>query len=965
MEILRWPKGGLNLDDSVELMDTDDWSYAANIVSGRSYASKNGEKENILGNAALASGVDLTGCEHIGTIRAAEDDTSYLFFYHATPANQCIVKFHAGVISLVLKWDGLNFSNLKEHRINGGGIANDLLYFTDNYNRPRCVHLTRYSGGSTPTNEEEILHIKRGPLYAPEIDEASFSGGTDKPIDDVQFALQYKYTDGQYSVISPWSKLVRGLGMDGVSGALSTVSLRVNANEAVPALVDRVLLVARKGNNGVPFYWLEEDDITQTTYDYVYTEQILGVVPDIYLKPFDLVPLRAKSSSITKSRAWFANYLEGYNTPLRTNFVDALNMTLNVVDTTVEDEGPTLSPNSRFKCGVVYHDEQGQSCGVIDGWEFSTPKAISRDTTRKKLEYSITGSGLVNIPSWARYFSFVMTKDLIKSWFIQNNFTATDVDPTDDRSPYVSVDSTGTETLSMTYNSIQSYLRLNMGRANRGGIYYSFKEGDYAIVTNEDAGVTVGPLKVRKIDGLYIYVDIADLGNAGVAFECSFQIYTPNTNEEQIYYEIDRRPITFPAGVPTLDTTTFTWLGDTSNVAWDPFNPSLHTQQMRVKINDGDWETDSGKPYVKTYIGQVHKKNFIRFSSPFIAGINVNGLSEFNTGDEDNVPIESVEIQRLQPTSLEATGGNVLLAICNSDTYSVYIDEARMSTNDGQNLIINSVDVIGDVRKQASGFGTLHPESVIEENGTVYWWDQYARSFVRYSSNGIFPISEYKVVSHFEQQAKLNSEDDIVVCGYDPFYKMVVVTFKNADTNTRKTIGFCEPLNRWVSFYDFAPEGYIIGSNKMYSIQSGVVYSHDDSSNFNRFYTVDNNSKITLSFNDAPADPKEWKIFWAQLSANFFEWAGADQFIADDAMRVDISNRFGQATSILYNEFGIDENLVYGEIRGDENSPGGVLDGDPIYGSTMQAQITFSGGTYKQLLFAKAGVTPSRGHIIS
>jgi hypothetical protein len=415
------------------------------------------------------------------------------------------------------------------------------------------------------------------------------------------------------------------------------------------------------------------------------------------------------------------------------------------------------------------------------------------------------------------------------------------------------------------YAATVQYLRLHMGRANQNGIYYAFKDGDMCIVSNTSDAVTTPPLKVRKVDGPYVYVDAFDMGNAG-AFSYGFQIYTPNKVDDQMFYEIARREVTvLPTGIgdatyTTLDDPLDNYYYDGDSILKLLMGTGYRMAQMRYKPNVGEWNLDYGKPYIKTKIGQVHKKTFVRFSSPFIAGTSVNGLSEFNSGDEGNIPVEAVEIQKLQPTSRDTSGGEVLLAICNSDSYSIYIDESRMSTNDGQSLVINSINVIGDIRKQSTGFGTLHPESVIEENGTVYWWDQYARSFVRYASNGIFPISEYKVVNHFEYQAEVNSSSDNVVCGYDPFYKMVVVTFENAETNTKKTIGFCEPLNRWVSFYDFAPEGYIIGSKKMYSILSGNLYSHDNVAAFNNFYGVANNSKITLSFNDAPETPKEWRV---------------------------------------------------------------------------------------------------------
>jgi hypothetical protein len=79
-------------------------------------------------------------------------------------------------------------------------------------------------------------------------------------------------------------------------------------------------------------------------------------------------------------------------------------------------------------------------------------------------------------------------------------------------------------------------------------------------------------------------------------------------------------------------------------------------------------------------------------------------------------------------------------------------------------------------------------------------------------------------------------------------------------------------------------------------------------------------------------------------------------------LRVDVNNRHGQASNVLYNEFEVDENMIYGEIRGDLNATGGILNGDPIYSNTLQTRFTFSGGSYKQLLMMKAGCEPSRGH---
>jgi hypothetical protein len=253
---------------------------------------------------------------------------------------------------------------------------------------------------------------------------------------------------------------------------------------------------------------------------------------------------------------------------------------------------------------------------------------------------------------------------------------------------------------------------------------------------------------------------------------------------------------------------------------------------------------------------------------------------------------------------------------------------------------------------------------VHEEDGDVYFYDHLSRAYCRYSSNGIFPVSEYKAVDYFEDQSSSNSSSDMVVTGYDPFYKLIFVTFKNASVSYKKTIAFNPKKDRWGSFFDFAPDGYIIGSKKMYSVVNGSLYRHDDDSatGFNKFYGVTYDSIFENSFNDAPDAPKECRVIQLQLSPNFYSFSNANQVIAANALRVDVTNRHGQSTNILHNEFEVDENMVYAEIRGDINSTGGILSGDPIYSNTVQVKTTFAGGSYKQLVMLKAGFDASRGH---
>jgi hypothetical protein len=911
----------------------------------------------------------------IGKVESASDNVNYVFFYNTDPDKHCILKINAKKeISLVLAWSGLNFSPLKKHRIHAD-ITDKQIYFTDNLNEPRCVSLTKYSNGSYPTSEEEILLIKRGPTFAPIISLPSsmvlfnqlaynynkdygidewlwfsssvFGGVTPSgtvvnapPVggelqDEYQFALQYEYEDGQISVLSPWSGTHKKTG----STNEKQLVIGLSQSEQIPLNVKVVRYVARVNNSGTPFIFATVnrdrysplDSLRGTIY---YGETYGEVVASQYNKPFENIPILAKSLCISKSRLWLGNYVEGYDTP---NSVKMVVSTSNAIT----PNGRNLSANSLFKIGVIFSDSQGRTSSVIDnGWVAERDRTIGSNQ-RKVINVNLNGT---IAPNWATHASIVMSNDLRKSSFVEGYANSVE---------YVS-ETGGTESTSTTYTSgVSKYIRISLNWLNSNNIFYSHKAGDKVVFTYN--GNNYGPLNVVKQDGTWVYFDAVNIGTY-TGLDLYYQLYTPSVSGETLYYEIAKVNISSLSVVIPVQ-------GPDIMRSYNVNDYSIYFSQQSYSGSATVRNFDGGHGFIKTSVGQVHKKTYFKHSSPFIANTSVNGLSEFNFGDEGFCPTEADELQKLMPATKESTEGDILLALCSSDTYSVYIGESRLATNGGS-FVVASPKIIGDTRKQQAGYGTLHPESVFESGGYVYWYDHMARAFCRYASNGVFAISDYKMASYFETQAVLNTVDDEVVCGYDPFYKVLFVTFLNAEKNTRKTVGFSLVLERWISFYDFAPEEYISANDTVLSIKDGVIYSHDDdtAAGFNRFYGTTFESMFKVSFNDAPESPKEWKALQIQASPNFYEFSGGNQVVIEDALTVLITNRHGQETDILSSEFEVDENMVYAEIRGDKNSEGGVLNGDPMYSNTIQCQYNFSGGTYKQILLTKAGFEMSRGH---
>lgn len=172
---------------------------------------------------------------------------------------------------------------------------------------------------------------------------------------------------------------------------------------------------------------------------------------------------------------------------------------------------------------------------------------------------------------------------------------------------------------------------------------------------------------------------------------------------------------------------------------------------------------------------QIRRQTLLRFSNKIFPDGTVNGLSTFDAGDSEDLPKENGPIIGLQMTE------NVLLSIHSLRTTSVYIDEGIITTTTGDDNIVKSDKTIGATRTLRGRFGTLHPESITEYKGNVYSWDVNKGEWLRYSVNGLFPISDYKMSNYFASIAKemlLLPDPSVakVYSAYDSFNDELIVS---------------------------------------------------------------------------------------------------------------------------------------------------------------------------------------------
>src|SRR5690606_25753512 len=120
---------------------------------------------------------------------------------------------------------------------------------------------------------------------------------------------------------------------------------------------------------------------------------------------------------------------------------------------------------------------------------------------------------------------------------------------------------------------------------------------------------------------------------------------------------------------------------------------------------------------------KIHKPTYVRFSNKYLPGTQVNGISSFEGLNEKDLPQENGPINSLVLASNAQAEGTVLLALMQNETESQYLNEAQWRDTQGRTTSAISDAVIGATNTLRGGYGTVNPESVIHQDGRVYFWD--------------------------------------------------------------------------------------------------------------------------------------------------------------------------------------------------------------------------------------------------
>ena len=669
-------------------------------------------------------------------------------------------------------------------------------------------------------------------------------------------------------------------------------------------------------------------------------------------------------------------------------------------DVTTFGTQSAFKTNGSYNISIVFYDRYRRRSGVVNRpYTYNIPQLQDGQLTFiGYLNWALTNGTSAQlqseIPDWAYFYQIVMTKNLNNSFFVQIKTAGAQYGTKVDEA------NGGGYTYGDTYSLGINVVALNISTLNSIGMGYNYKEGDMARLTISSDTFN---LRVLGQDGVYVLLEAADIGvlNATTSSILT-EIYTPKkSSTQEPYYEVsDVFDITNPtASNRQYSTTSGQIIGDIYLLSrQDIASANYYTENMSPLDEMWKyWFTNSGWTNYVTFLGQTRNDHQIRFSNVYASGTQNNGLSTFEVLNYKTVPLGMGSIQKLQLASKTTEQGVIMLAIGSLQTASCYLGEVQLVGSSANSSLVQDTAVIGTINVLKGMLGTTAPETVVEYLGTIYWYDLNNGQIAQYSSNGIFPISSFKMERLFKNYAKgyleasTSNLDNIngfhhIPTFIDPYHKefgaslpgliyenyaetlpsyasvpsyasSIINRFDISD-GLAKTVVFNLQENKWSSDFQFMAEQYDYFENLMFSWKNGALYTmNTNSSTWNTWFGQQYPVRICWVLNKPLSGLKD-------MSEIVIEGSQAPNFTV---IYTNLPNT--QITDLANTDFTNQEGILYARILRDRLSPNvtGTPDeklniGDVVLSQIPQIMAEFQ--SYNSIIyvnFVDVGFNLSRG----
>jgi hypothetical protein len=450
-------KSKMNKDLDARLIPQGEYRDAVNVQVSKSEGDDVGALENVLGNVSLTEfEPSIPNLYCVGYFVNELNSTVYLFFTTNTlsnysPSEQNFIYSYNAQTSTSLKLvQGafLNFSTLNP--IIGVNILEDFLFFTDNRNQPRKINVNLAETQPFPyyTNEDQISVAKYYPFEAPQVIKETSTpgqyettmydasseyipinngtGGVATPpninnpyyeqnflgdpqfLEDkfVRFSYRFKFVDGEYSLIAPFTQPCFIPKQDGyflqgdeqqtfASTIVSFMENKVNkialqiplpikqdGDVASAAELNTLFHMSEidiiyKESDGLALQVVETLQVSQVIssngfFEYIYnsTKPYKTLPENEITRVYDKVPVKALGQEIISNRIVYSNFQDKHTPPSGIKYQVGANekytpTNANSSKTSIEYPNHSVKQNRNYQVGVVLADRYGRQSTVI------------------------------------------------------------------------------------------------------------------------------------------------------------------------------------------------------------------------------------------------------------------------------------------------------------------------------------------------------------------------------------------------------------------------------------------------------------------------------------------------------------------------------------------------------------------------------------------------------------------------
>jgi hypothetical protein len=456
----------MNKDIDDRLMPKNQHRHAVNLQINRSDNSDAGTVQNILGNKEMKNFRAITNTSDLDCIGVyAEPSTDMLFIFltnnfDSSGANQYnklgknfIYAYNSmqDTATLLVQGAFLNFA--KNFPVLGINVLENFLFWTDNRNQPRKINITKaLANSSYYTTEEQISVAKPSPLDPPflykesllastptkakfettmyNVAEPILPTGQTNPYYDVdyigdaayledkfvRFSYRYRFEDGEYSIIAPFTQIAYIPRQDGyfmytppsapggepvkddetaayrstivsfmqnkVDQVKLQIELPTSANKLTSDLKMASIEILYKDANESAVSVIESIAVnpvvnpvfntSSTVYEYVYnsTKPFKTLPSRDLIRVNDIVPIKALCQEVISNRIVYSNYQNKASYPKYLDYNVGFGNKSPFINRTsrtsrIEYPNHSVKQNRNYQVGIILADKFGRESGVI------------------------------------------------------------------------------------------------------------------------------------------------------------------------------------------------------------------------------------------------------------------------------------------------------------------------------------------------------------------------------------------------------------------------------------------------------------------------------------------------------------------------------------------------------------------------------------------------------------------------